>query len=94
MKTDRGRVRDHNEDFIIWQEPATREDEEAYGWIYIVADGVGGAMPENLPANSRPRKPWSCTIQTMLDHEHFGQRLVKSMQSANTDLRTLVAERQ
>lgn len=92
MQTNQGRVREHNEDFIMWQEPATREDEEANGWVYIVADGVGGADAGEFASEF-------ASTQTVLhysdnaDHEHFGQRLVKSMQMANTDLRTLVAER-
>jgi serine/threonine protein phosphatase PrpC len=92
MQTDQGRVREHNEDFILQQEPVTPEDEEADGWIYIVADGVGGADAGEFASEF-------ASTQTILhysentEQKHFGQRLVKAMQLANTDLRTHVAER-
>ncbi len=92
MKTDRGRVRDHNEDFVQSHEPQTQEEEKAFGWIYIVADGVGGADAGEFASEY-------ATTRTLAHYEedteqtHFGHRLVKSMQSANTDLRTHVAER-
>jgi PPM family protein phosphatase len=91
MKTDRGRVRDHNEDFVQSQEPTTLEEEKSYGWVYIVADGVGGADAGEFASEF-------ATTQTLAHYSedteqaHFGHRLVKSMQSANTDLRTHVAE--
>ena len=43
MRTDRGQVRDHNEDFVACYEPAGAEQIEKNGWLYILADGVGGA---------------------------------------------------
>ena len=91
MQTDRGRVREHNEDFIMRQEPATREDEEAYGWIYIVADGVGGADAGEFASEFASTQTLAHYTEN-IEQEHYGHRLVKSMQSANTDLRTHVAE--
>lgn len=91
MKTDRGRVREQNEDFITCQEPETRDEEETFGWIYIVADGVGGADAGEFASRY-------ATTQTLAhytedtEQAHFGHRLVKAMQAANTDLRTHVAE--
>jgi protein phosphatase len=91
MKTDRGRVREHNEDFIMRQEPVNREEEEANGWLYIVADGVGGADAGEFASEF-------ASTQTILHYsentgeDHFGQRLVKAMHLANTDLRNHVAE--
>jgi serine/threonine protein phosphatase PrpC len=91
MQTDQGRVREHNEDFIMRQEPVSRVDEEANGWLYIVADGVGGADAGEFASEF-------ASTQTILHYaensaqEHFGQRLVKAMQLANTDLRNHVAE--
>ncbi|MCZ7668646.1 MAG: hypothetical protein M5U34_16365 [Chloroflexi bacterium] len=38
-----GQVRDHNEDFVINHEPADAAEAAENGWLYIVADGVGGA---------------------------------------------------
>jgi protein phosphatase len=92
MQTDRGRVRDHNEDFVARQEPATLEDEQAYGWVYIVADGVGGADAGEF-ASEYASKQTLEHYTADLKQTHYGHRLVKSMQAANTDLRKLIAER-
>jgi serine/threonine protein phosphatase PrpC len=40
--TDVGVVRDHNEDFIGHSVPATPEESRTHGWLFVVADGVGG----------------------------------------------------
>ena len=92
MQTDRGRVREHNEDFILRQEPATSEDEAAYGWVYIVADGVGGADAGEFASEYASTQTLAHYTENR-DPEHFGHRMVKAMHSANTDLRTHVAER-
>ncbi len=92
MQTDTGRVRDHNEDFVLRREPATLEEERALGWIYIVADGVGGADAGEFASEY-------ASMQTLAHYTdestqgHFGQRLVEAMHIANTNLRNLVAER-
>ena len=56
MQTDRGLVRDHNEDYIIRHEPNNREEEETYGWLYIVADGV---RSEERRVGKECRSRWS-----------------------------------
>ena len=40
--TDVGVVRDHNEDFLGQYLPATPDESRTHGWLFIVADGVGG----------------------------------------------------
>ena len=40
--TDVGRVRDHNEDFMGHALPAGEAEGRSHGWLFIVADGVGG----------------------------------------------------
>jgi protein phosphatase len=40
--TDRGRVRDHNEDYLGCALPEAREREQTHGWLFALADGVGG----------------------------------------------------
>jgi serine/threonine protein phosphatase PrpC len=92
MQTDRGRVRDHNEDYVMRQEPATPEDEQAFGWVYIVADGVGGADAGEF-ASEYASKQTLAHYRADSKQEHYGHRLVKSMHGANTDLRRLIAER-
>ncbi len=40
--SDTGRVRDHNEDYLGWVVPATPAEARAHGWLFVLADGVGG----------------------------------------------------
>jgi protein phosphatase len=40
--TDRGRVRDHNEDYIGCALPENPEGGDTHGWLFALADGVGG----------------------------------------------------
>jgi protein phosphatase len=92
MRTDPGLVRDHNEDFVLRREPEDTSDEERHGWIYIVADGVGGADAGEVASQYASER----TIHHYLNGNgqlSWGQRLQEAMQAANTDLRHLAAER-
>ena len=40
--TDCGRIRDHNEDYMGCALPETAEREQTHGWLFALADGVGG----------------------------------------------------
>jgi serine/threonine protein phosphatase PrpC len=40
--SDTGRVRDHNEDFVGHVSPATPDEVRSRGWLFVLADGVGG----------------------------------------------------
>jgi len=40
--SDTGRVRDHNEDYLGYAQPATPEQSRSHGWLFALADGVGG----------------------------------------------------
>jgi PPM family protein phosphatase len=40
--SDPGRVRDHNEDFLGHYAPANAAQARSHGWMFAVADGVGG----------------------------------------------------
>ena len=40
--SDRGRVRDHNEDYLGHLLPEVPEREQTHGWLFALADGVGG----------------------------------------------------
>jgi PPM family protein phosphatase len=40
--SDRGRVRDHNEDYLGYVLPEVPEGENTSGWLFALADGVGG----------------------------------------------------
>jgi len=40
--SDCGRVRDHNEDYLGCALPEVPEQEQTHGWLFALADGVGG----------------------------------------------------
>jgi protein phosphatase len=40
--SDVGRVRDHNEDYVGYVLPEVPEREHTHGWLFALADGVGG----------------------------------------------------
>src|SRR5206468_12167767 len=40
--SDTGRVREHNEDYLGYVQPGTPEQVRSCGWLFVVADGVGG----------------------------------------------------
>jgi len=40
--SDPGKVRGHNEDFIAYAEPGTPEQARSHGWLFVLADGLGG----------------------------------------------------
>jgi serine/threonine protein phosphatase PrpC len=40
--SDCGRVRDHNEDYVGYVLPEVPEREQTHGWLFVLADGVGG----------------------------------------------------
>jgi serine/threonine protein phosphatase PrpC len=41
-RTHVGRVRDHNEDYLGYASPATPAQVRTHGWMFVLADGVGG----------------------------------------------------
>jgi serine/threonine protein phosphatase PrpC len=41
-RTDDGRVREHNEDYLGYAAPATPARVRSHGWLFALADGVGG----------------------------------------------------
>ncbi len=40
--SDVGRVRGHNEDYSGHVAPASESEGRTHGWLFVVADGVGG----------------------------------------------------
>jgi serine/threonine protein phosphatase PrpC len=40
--SDTGRAREHNEDFLGYVQPASLAQAQSHGWLFVVADGVGG----------------------------------------------------
>lgn len=91
LQTDQGQIRGHNEDFVAYKEPANADEAARNGWLYIVADGVGGADAGEVASEFATER----TIHNYLaDNEtaDWGNRLYSAMQKANTELRQLVLE--
>jgi serine/threonine protein phosphatase PrpC len=92
LRTDTGRVRDHNEDFVDCWEPTNLDEAIQNGWLYIVADGVGGADAGEVASQFASERMISHYLNNH-DDSDWGERLIQAMQAANTDLRQFVAER-
>ena len=91
-RTDPGLVRSHNEDFVAAYEPESPNDRRLHGSLYIVADGVGGADAGEVASQYATEQTLHHYLASV-DHEGWGPRLIEAMQSANTDLRRLAADR-
>lgn len=92
LRTHQGRVRDHNEDFITSREPANSEDASQNGWLYIVADGVGGADAGEVASQYAAERTVEHFVNDTRSSD-WGVRLRDAMRAANTDLRQFVADR-
>lgn len=92
LQTDPGRIRDHNEDFVTFWEPDDEAAEAQNGWLYIVADGVGGADAGEVASQFASERVVEHYLKDNLDLG-WGERIWRAMQAANTDLRQMVAER-
>jgi protein phosphatase len=91
-RTDPGRVRSHNEDFVAAYEPSTADDRQLHGSLYIVADGVGGADAGEIASQYASERTLHHYL-AFAGQESRGLRLVEAMQAANTDLRRLAVDR-
>jgi protein phosphatase len=81
--SDPGRVRDHNEDFFGHAAPANEEQARAHGWLFALADGVGG--------HDRGEVASRVAVETMLEGfrksargESLNALLPRLVQSANS----------
>ncbi len=92
LRTDPGLVRGHNEDFIYAWEPKNQDAAQQNGWLYIVADGVGGADAGEVASQYSSERMSTHYLES--EEKEWGHRIYESMQWANTDLRRMVAERE
>ena len=81
-KTDRGRVREKNEDYFLIYEPKDDTKRELYGSIYIVADGVGGHAKGEV-ASRLTAKIVKDTYYSLPPDMHPKERLKRSIERAN-----------
>lgn len=91
LKTDVGRVRDHNEDYFTSCEPAQAEEAFLNGWCYVLADGAGG-MDAGEVASEHATERMRFHYLADRGERDWGKRLVKAMKAANADLRRLMVE--
>ncbi len=90
LETHTGLVRDHNEDYTSAWEPQSEQDRCRHGWLYIVADGVGGAAAGEVASQYATER---------IQHHYLASahlpgldaRLRHAIQAANEDLRQLAA---
>src|ERR1700693_2320983 len=50
--SDPGKSRDHNEDFLGYAEPEAPEQARSHGWLFALADGVGGHDDGEVPSHA------------------------------------------
>ncbi|MGB1249694.1 MAG: Stp1/IreP family PP2C-type Ser/Thr phosphatase [Candidatus Promineifilaceae bacterium] len=91
LRTHVGRVRGHNEDFVASWEPSTDNERNGLGWLYIVADGVGGAEAGDVASQMATEQTISHYVDS--EQEDSAERLLGAIQTANDDLRQLASER-
>jgi PPM family protein phosphatase len=82
-RTDVGRVREHNEDYLGNASPQTPAQVRTHGWLFVLADGVGGQQQGEVAS----RAAVECVIagfQSAKDGESHTTLLQRLVQQANT----------
>lgn len=93
LRTDTGLVRDLNQDFVAFWEPTDQASAQQNGWLYLVADGVGGADAGEVASQFASQQMLHHFLQNKTEAD-MGRRLIDAMQAANSDLRQLIAEKE
>jgi protein phosphatase len=81
--SDCGRVREHNEDYLGYALPATPEQARTQGWLFALADGVGGQDLGEVAS----RTAVECLLagfRAATGVEALGTLLSRLVQAANT----------
>ena len=83
--SDTGRIRDHNEDFAGHFIPKTLDEERSQGWLFVLADGVGGQDHGEVASKT--------AVETVVEGfaaSHSGESLIslvpKLVQKANAKI--------
>jgi len=82
-RTDVGRVREHNEDYLGNASPQTPAQVRTHGWLFVLADGVGGHQQGEVASRSAVE----CVIsgfRNAKDGESHSVLLQRLVQQANT----------
>src|SRR5580692_3814500 len=82
-RTDVGRVRDHNEDYLGYATPATPAQVRTHGWLFVLADGVGGHEKGEV-ASKTAVESMVAGFHNAKDGESHSAVLQRLVQQANT----------
>jgi serine/threonine protein phosphatase PrpC len=82
-RTDVGRVRDHNEDYLGYVSPATPAQVRTHGWMFVLADGVGGQEKGEV-ASKTAVESIVAGFHDAKDGESHSAVLQRLVQQANT----------
>jgi PPM family protein phosphatase len=82
-RTDVGRVRDHNEDYLGYAAPATPAQVRTHGWMFVLADGVGGQEKGEV-ASRTAVESMVAGFHNAKDGESHSAVLQRLVQQANT----------
>lgn len=82
-RTDVGRVRDHNEDYLGYASPATPAQVRTHGWLFVLADGVGGHEKGEV-ASKTAVESMVAGFHNAKDGETHSAVLQRLVQKANT----------
>ena len=81
-RTDVGRVRDHNEDYLGHSTAATPAQARTHGWLFVLADGVGGHEQGEV-ASRAAVESMIAGFQKAKDGEPHNALLPRLVQQAN-----------
>src|SRR5579862_7257053 len=82
-RTDVGRVRDHNEDYLGHASPGTPAQVRTHGWLFVLADGVGGQEMGEVASKTAVERMVGAFHSTK-DGESHSAVLQRLVQQANT----------
>src|ERR1017187_10508266 len=80
--SDCGRVRDHNEDYLGYVLPEAPEQEQTHGWVFSLADGVGGQQLGEV-ASRTPGETLLAGFRRPARGEQLHSLLPRLVQAAN-----------
>jgi len=92
LVTDKGQVHSHNEDFVYARTPKDAQDESQNGWLFLVADGVGGAEAGEIASRYATEQVAHHFLANHTEPD-WGKRLRGALRTANQDLRALAASK-
>jgi serine/threonine protein phosphatase PrpC len=84
-RTDVGRVRDHNEDYLGYSVPATPAQVRSHGWLFVLADGVGGHEKGEV-ASQTAVQSMVAAFPNAKEGESHSALLQRLVQQANTSV--------